>query len=246
MELFDTHVHTTLSDGRSSPEEVLAKSRELGLSIIALTDHLDMDEKNDNSDESYNTLAALKTSDHGIKLLIGVEIGQAHRYMAESDKWLAEHKYDFVLGSCHSVRGYRDFYYLKNTKEPQPLLKQYFNELTELCEWGNFDSLAHITYPFRYIKGDYNDYMSAINNIFTIIIKKEIALEINTQAGLPIELLQQYYKLGGRLLTIGSDAHRIERLADGIPEAVAMAEQVGFTECAYYENRKRRTISWKN
>jgi hypothetical protein len=35
----DLHIHSTASDGRFSPAEIVAKSVELGLSVIALTDH---------------------------------------------------------------------------------------------------------------------------------------------------------------------------------------------------------------
>ncbi|MDO4204828.1 MAG: PHP domain-containing protein [Selenomonadaceae bacterium] len=35
----DLHIHTTFSDGRLTPEEVLAAAKEAGLSTIAITDH---------------------------------------------------------------------------------------------------------------------------------------------------------------------------------------------------------------
>ena len=35
----DLHVHSTASDGRLSPEEVVAKAAGLGLKVMALTDH---------------------------------------------------------------------------------------------------------------------------------------------------------------------------------------------------------------
>lgn len=35
----DLHLHTTNSDGRESPETVIAKAKEAGLSVIAITDH---------------------------------------------------------------------------------------------------------------------------------------------------------------------------------------------------------------
>jgi predicted metal-dependent phosphoesterase TrpH len=35
----DLHIHTTASDGRFSPEEIVGKAVELGLEVIALTDH---------------------------------------------------------------------------------------------------------------------------------------------------------------------------------------------------------------
>lgn len=39
MNRIDLHVHSTASDGRLTPEEVVAKAAELGLKVMALTDH---------------------------------------------------------------------------------------------------------------------------------------------------------------------------------------------------------------
>ena len=44
MENFcDLHTHTKLSDGSSTPEELIAEAVALGLSAVALTDHNTMD-----------------------------------------------------------------------------------------------------------------------------------------------------------------------------------------------------------
>ena len=39
MSKIDLHIHTTASDGRFSPAEIVRKSAELGLSVIAIADH---------------------------------------------------------------------------------------------------------------------------------------------------------------------------------------------------------------
>jgi len=39
MSKVDLHIHTTASDGRFSPAEIVRKSAELGLSVIAISDH---------------------------------------------------------------------------------------------------------------------------------------------------------------------------------------------------------------
>ena len=39
MGKFDLHIHSTASDGRFSPEEIVRKSAELGLTIISIADH---------------------------------------------------------------------------------------------------------------------------------------------------------------------------------------------------------------
>ena len=39
MSKVDLHIHSTVSDGRLSPAEVIRKSAEAGLTVIALADH---------------------------------------------------------------------------------------------------------------------------------------------------------------------------------------------------------------
>lgn len=39
MSQVDLHVHSTASDGKLSPEEIIGKAAELGLKVVALTDH---------------------------------------------------------------------------------------------------------------------------------------------------------------------------------------------------------------
>ena len=66
MAKVDLHIHSTASDGRLSPEDVIYKSAELGLSIIAITDH-------DTVDGIAPALAAAKAFPQ-LKVIPGVEI----------------------------------------------------------------------------------------------------------------------------------------------------------------------------
>jgi len=72
----DLHIHSTASDGRLSPAEVVHKSAEAGLTVIALTDH-------DTVDGIAPALEAAKDLP-GLKVIPGVEIntdlpsGEAH------------------------------------------------------------------------------------------------------------------------------------------------------------------------
>ena len=72
----DLHIHSTASDGRLSPAEVVYKSVELGVTIIAITDH-------DSVDGIAPALAAAKAFPQ-LRVIAGVEIntdvpqGEAH------------------------------------------------------------------------------------------------------------------------------------------------------------------------
>ncbi len=66
MSKVDLHIHSTVSDGRFSPAEVVRKSAEAGLTVIALADH-------DTVDGIVPALEAAKTF-HQLKVIPGVEI----------------------------------------------------------------------------------------------------------------------------------------------------------------------------
>ena len=173
--------------------------------------------------------------------------------VALAERLLSEGQYDYIIGSCHMIRGYEDFYFLDYDKnDPVKLLDVYFDELIEIAEWGKFDTLAHITYPLRYIVGDkgikidMSRYEKQIEKLFSVIIGKNIALEINTSGlrqnigeTLPGEsLLRKYYNMGGRLITIGSDAHKPTDIGKGIEEGIALAKKIGFSAVSVYKKRK--------
>ena len=92
--------------------------------------------------------------------------------------------------------------------------------MLELCQWGGFDTLAHMTYPLRYIIGKYQipvdmkPYEEVIREILKTVADKNLALEINTaglrreigQTSPTLEYVKLFRELGGELLTFGSDA----------------------------------------
>ena len=119
-----------------------------------------------------------------------------------------------------------------------------------MISWGGFDSLAHITYPLRYLSlpgstPSFAGHMEQVKAIFSELIRGEKALELNTSRLLrqdvprlpDPELFALYHEMGGRLVTLGADAHCTEDLAQGIDEGMELLKQAGFTEFAVYQNR---------
>ena len=51
-------------------------------------------------------------------------------------------------------------------------------------------------------------------------------------------IVKKYFGLGGRLVTIGTDAHGTENIAVGFNEAKIMLKEIGFENYHYYKNRK--------
>ncbi len=259
--LVDMHTHTDNSfDGHSSPVYMCDTACNKGLGAIAFTDHCEIDAYyKDNGErnvrQAFFEIAKAKSAFMG-KLLIlnGIELGEPAYDIPLAEKVMSSQKFDVVIGSVHNLRGRRDFYYIEDFSDVdiEGTMREYFGEILNMLQWGKFDILAHITYPFRYlysrnnIREDINKYKDLIDEILKLAAEKDIALEINS-SGLrqPInrllpekETVKRFKELGGKLVTVGSDAHYAKDIGVGIKDAIEAAKYAGFNAATVYQNRR--------
>ncbi len=259
--IVDLHTHTDNSfDGNHSTMFLAETAYMKGIRAVAFTDHLEMDafysgNFNRTAIQSFFEVAKARSAFNGkLIICVGAELGQAIYDKAVSEKLLETMKYDFVIGAIHNLPEKQDFYYMDFNDESidyMKLLDEYFEWELKLAQWSKFDTLAHLTYPLRYIVGKYgksvdmSKYSEIIDEILITLIKNEKSLELNT-AGLrqPIgvtspdeSILRRYKQLGGKLLTIGSDAHYAEHLGAGIEKGYELALKCGFDQIAIYQDR---------
>ena len=261
QQLIDCHNHSTHSfDGSASVRAMCERAEALSLTAFAITDHCDM---NMLTEEEALKTAAASTAEMrqvrsemagcGCKLLRGIELGEPAENFPLAEAVLACTEYDVVIGSVHNAPGLLDFYYVdfSGPIDPIELLHSYFALVIKTVEWGKFDTLAHLTYPLRYysergVDVDLTQFYGEIDTIFRMLIERGLSLECNTsglrqQIGktMPDEtLLARYRALGGKLITLGSDAHKTEDVGKGIAEGMAQLKALGFETVNYYENRK--------
>ncbi|MCH5169964.1 MAG: histidinol-phosphatase HisJ family protein [Oscillospiraceae bacterium] len=265
--IVDFHVHTDNSyDGNHSATFICEKAEFNNLRAIAFTDHCEVDRCiNDYAHEkavfqTFFEIAKVKSAFRGRFLVLnGIELGQPNFASEIAERILNSQKFDVVLGSIHNLRNGFDPYYAETFTEDgvHKFLKEYFFEMKNMCEWGNFDVLAHLTYPLRYffatsgINVDLNGYKTEIDEILRLIAKKDIALEINS-AGLrqklnklqpETDIVKRFKELGGKFVSVGSDAHYVSDLAKGIPEAYKSAFDAGFNNITLFQNRLPVQIS---
>ena len=202
----------------------------------------------------FETSKARSAFEGELLVLIGLEIGQPLSDIELADKIVNNHSYDYVLGSIHTPEGFtQDIKEIEYDKtDVYKFMEDYFLQLTEIAKWDGCDALAHITCPMRRIQGKYNidfDYSEiekVTDHLLKTMISYEKALEINT-SGLrqkigrtmpDINLIKRYHDLGGRLLTIGSDAHDANDCGKGITEGMRIAKDCGFDSINFYVNRE--------
>ena len=263
--IIDCHSHTKYSpDGSETVLDMCNKAADLGIEIFAITDHC---EAHEFASDGVNTaiqccldeIDEIKPRfDNNMTVLKGVELGQPTQNIEFSEKLISEMGFDFVLCALHQMRGYEDFYFLDYYEQDiHELLTRYFEELHEICEWGKCDAIAHFTYPIRYIHGrtdirvNLENYYDKIKSIYKVMIKKGIALEINTSGlrgalgdTLPdYECIKLYHDIGGELISVGSDAHRVKDVGQGTAEAISIAKEIGFNKITYFKDRKANFIS---
>ncbi len=257
--LVDLHIHTDNSDDGFDPVSLMGEyAVKKNLVIAAITDHCECNRyKKDGFDKTIRqsfdiSIREKENFKNDIKLIAGMELGQAMQALPEAEDALAARDYDFVIGSLHNVAGEEDFWKVDyKTRDAEKLLHRYYDELCELLEWGKFDTLAHINYPLRYIIGvehiDLNlaEYEKQVDDVLKLVISKNKALEVNT-SGLrqpygklipDVDILTRFKELGGKYVTIGSDAHHYYDVGAGITEGLNAIKQAGFDEITYFENR---------
>ena len=138
------------------------------------------------------------------------------------------------------------------TREKEAARYRHFFEVTlkRLESYDCFDSLGHLDFVVRYGPNknrfyDFKTYGDIISAILELLIRKDKALEVNTggfKYGLghpnPCEdVLKRYRELGGKLLTVGSDAHVPGFVGYEFDRTADLLKEIGFREYALYRKR---------
>lgn len=200
------------------------------------------------------TTAAAKQSGT-VKILCGAEIGQIPQDPERAAQVYADPRLDLVIGSVHELPDMADFFFLDyETINIPALMDAYFSEVLKTAQTDCWDVLGHLTYGLRYLP-DREGYSIArhlpvIDEIFRTVIEKDKAIELNG-SGLKYDvpftdpdltLLRRYRDLGGRRLTLSSDAHDTKYLGYKMDVLENMAREAGFTELTYFEKHVPKQV----
>lgn len=264
----DFHNHTSFSsDSEASPESMIGQAIRLGLTAMCITDHMDylFPPQYENSfvfepEEYFSVLSELKERYRNkIELLFGIELGlrnepeiypQCSSYYSQL---AAGYPFDFIIGSTHVLENtdlyYPEYWTRHGTSEG---LGSYFESiLFNVKNYDMFQVYGHLDYAVRYLPDGVQDYCFAdyreiIDEILKLLISQGRGIEMNTAGykyGLPYahprpEILTRYRKLGGEILTIGSDAHQPEHLAYDFKKAREVLLSLGYRYYTVYRNQK--------
>ena len=210
--LLDIHNHTTFSDGKYSPEDVIKAGIDTGLRVIGISDHYDPyllkqsaclqpEELRDYSSYINNLKGKFP-----IELVLGLEVGTQSTGVSAP-----EGPYDYFIYSIHTVPG------LPGLTRMEYPWKEYLTEAIEavrLIKKPGF--IGHLDFLRRHIPGSAPiGEPGLIDEFMKVIVRLDLGLELNT-SGWNYEfneptpqrwIIERYLNLGGKYITIGSDSH---------------------------------------
>lgn len=254
----DYQVHSTCShDGKATIREQCVRAVAIGLDEIGFSEHKDFDPNDPAVDyfdyDRYAAEIAQARAEFAGRLTIrmGVEVDYQKWFEEKIAAYLAAHPFDFVIGSVHYVDSVMlmtpDYLRGRSVQEAYCL---YFQAVRDSVESGLVDILGHLEYANRrgvpaFGPYDPTPYREQVAELFDRMIARGVALEVNT-AGLRqgvghpypcAEHVALYAARGGTLLSIGSDSHHPDDLADSYAVAARLALANGLTHVCTWENR---------
>ena len=255
--MFDFHIHSRVSfDGHDTGMALAQAARNAGLKEICFTDHLDYDPLGLMGNMAFRTEDYNAEYDHlavpGLTIRRGLEFGLTRDNQDQFQKDLQRRPFDFVLGSIHFIDGldvYFDTYWQGKTLYQAE--RRYLEE-TLACVQAHkdFDVLAHLTYISKspphptHQPVSYEAHREIIDEILRILVEKGKGLEMNTSGVdrcgdfLPsADMFRRFRELGGEIVTVGSDAHRCNRVGQYSTRACEILEDIFGYVCTFADRK---------
>lgn len=259
--MIDYHIHTSLSADCNIPMKKMAQAaKDMGLKEICFTEHIDLNIRpNFTVDFDAYTAALEETRSAFPDLVIrmGIEAGLDVETAPQMKAILDSQPLDYVIGSQHVVFGQDPYYeevWKKHTKT------EIFDEYLRVClesaaHIDDYDVMGHIGYiskfcPFEDKLLRYADYSDVLDTLLKTLIEKGKGLEVNTNglymtpSTMPeIPIIRRYLKLGGQIVTIGSDAHYEVVVGHAIADTLETLKSIGFKYITVFDSRQPRFVS---
>lgn len=250
--MYDTHVHSKFSpDGISTIEEYVLLIDNKKVSGIGFTEHLDFMPEcgayGFHDYESYiNTINSYRS--RGYEFFAGAEVDYAKRVEPDIKACLKQNHYDYTICSVHMIDGVsvsdgKNTGRFRDTGTFRKMLEKYYYEVEASLRCKLFDVIGHINIYGRYLTDEFfndealkrwlreaNDQLAracALSN--KIIEVNSSGLFSPSRSTCPgPDFLKRYFEYGGRMISVGSDAHRAEHVGRGFGDVKEMLRDIGF------------------
>ena len=258
--LFESHSHTPLcKHAFGEPSEYAEVALRRGLKGLIVTCHNPMPNgfsarvrMGEDELEQYVDLVAATTDRFRdrVDVRLGLEADYFEGMEAYLERQLGSADFHFVLGSVHpQIDEFRERYWQDDLVEVQ---RTYFRLLAKSAETGLFDSISHPDLIKNFTAEAWRPemIMDEICRTLDRIADCGVAMELNT-SGVnktisemnPMPAMLREMAVRRIPITLGSDAHIPERVADGYETALEILKDCGFTHVNYFLQRQRHEVA---
>lgn len=254
----DSHLHTNLSPDSDVVIDIYAaQAVERGIRELAITDHVDFEPgapafgyATFEDRERIVRQAAERWGPQGVDIRFGAELTYDRSWEDDIRRHLARHTYDFTIGSVHdrveSPYGARNVQQWVAGRSLAEIVAPSFDEVEAAARSGLFDALGHLDVVKRYLhpfvtREAFAAAPELYEPILRALVESGTALEINT-SGLrhavgetypSAAMVRRFREMGGRAVTIGSDAHRAEHFGWALADGYQYATNGGFSALTF-------------
>jgi histidinol-phosphatase (PHP family) len=267
MILEDLHIHTKFSkDSKEEPEKYIVLAIERGIKYLGFSEHIDLDPtdkdygyyKYEDAFSSYNFLK--NKYEDNLKLFFSTEVTYQNGLEKSIEVSLSGKPYDYIIGSIHRLEGItfsgaHGMPFFKG-KDENHSYNMYFDELYSMISTDFFQVVGHFDIIKRHgisIYGGFRaeKYRGKIEKILDKIIKKGMVIEINSSGfrfGLgeqypSNDIIEMYRNLGGKEITLGSDAHNVSNFGAYLESAIKNALSIFNFDVVTFKNKKKITVA---
>ena len=250
MQYANIHTHTTFSDGKNSPEEMIQKAFSLGFSSIGISDH---------SETAFDSSYCMASSDYrkyqkhvfelkekyGEKIDVFCGIEQDSYSPADCEG------FDYVIGSVHyilykgehlpvdaSLQKQIDAIEYHFGGEKLEYARRYYDILAENVLRNDFEVLGHfdLLNKFGLFSDSSDEYRTVALEALDVALSKVPYIEMNTgaisrgyKAVYPDDFFLRYILEKGGKIVLNGDSHSAAALDCHFDESVAALKEIGFS-----------------
>lgn len=255
MTFFDQHMHSHFSfDSTEDPFNYISEDTK----VLTLTEHFDFNNPYNHFNDDipdFDAIIALQKEmkeKHGVKLLLGVETGYVPEYHNQIEALLSRYDFDHILLSCHHNNEF-DFMDPKIKNQSYDPIEVYLKQLKTAISKNNYAQIfTHFDYGMRIhdmTVQELKNYESLLVDVFDAVIQKKLAFELNSKSmykygcyDLYLYAIPLYQSLGGKLFSLGSDAHEVADHFLNFNESIEILKHHNVEAVQVYQKKKQIDI----
>ncbi len=255
----DYHVHSNFSPDSAVPmAAVCQQAIDIGLKEVCFTDHYESNPVS-RLECSLDPVQYLKEIDHCRELFrdrlvikAGLELGEPYLYQKGLQNLADLYPFDYLLGSIHWLGAELIGEEYLSQRDFDQACREYLQLVYENAKAGPFHCVGHLDMvkrhatPYFHRPFVYQDYREEVEIILRTLVENGRGLEVNCSGwrqgiGEPypgLEIIKRYRQLGGEIITLGSDSHRLPQLGSNLVDGLLVIQEAGYRAVTVFTGGK--------